>query len=181
VKETVAFLVMVALTAAALAGVPLASWRSDPVDPCHIAGIAGAVTIVLLLVARIREAIAFERSVFAVFLLGMPLIYISSWLWVTPHDDVVWLVAELVGFPIYAALAIAGVRRSPWFLVAGIAGHGIGWDLWHHAHATYIPHWYATGCLLMDVGVAIYAAACIPRWREVVARRREGIVEAVAT
>jgi hypothetical protein len=181
VKDTIAFFVMVGLTAVALAGVPFESWRADSVDPCHIAGIAGGVTIVLLLVGRLRDAIAFERSVFAVFLLGMPLIYISSWLWVTPHDDVKWLVAELAGFPIYAALAIAGVRWSPWFLVVGIAGHGIGWDLWHHAHATYIPHWYATGCFLMDVGVAIYAAARIPRWREVVARRRAGVVEVAAT
>src|SRR5262245_49199583 len=163
---------MIVLTALAVVGVPLESWRTDPVDPCHLAALAGLAVVVLLFAARMRGgAAAFERSVLVAFLAGMPLVYVASWLWVTPRDDTAWLAVEAIGVPIYVALAIAGLRRSPWLLVAGIAAHGIGWDLWHHAHATYIPHWYATGCFLMDIGVAIYAAACVPRWREAHERR----------
>ena len=77
-------------------------------------------------------------------------------------DAGLWI--EIAGFPLYAVLALLGLKRSPWFLVAGIAGHGVAWDAWHLGSA-YIPDWYALGCLLVDIGMSLYVAARIPAWR----------------
>jgi hypothetical protein len=78
----------------------------------------------------------------------------------------VWLWVELFGLPVYAGLAVAGLKRSPWFLVAGIAAHGVGWDSWHYLNAAYIPTWYVTGCLLVDVSLGLYLATRVPAWRD---------------
>src|SRR5215472_11600571 len=41
-----------------------------------------------------------------------------------------WLALELLAWPLYAGLAILGLRRSAWFLVLGIAAYGIASDSW---------------------------------------------------
>ena len=77
---------------------------------------------------------------------------------------VLWV--EIAGVPVYATLAVLGLRRSPWFLAAGIAGHGLAWDSWHYyANTGYIPSWYAIGCFLVDLGLGLYIAARIPAWQ----------------
>jgi hypothetical protein len=97
----------------------------------------------------------------------MPLIYVASWLVSRgggAHQG--WLWVELLGVPLYGALAVVGLKRSPWFLVVGIAAHGVAWDSWHYyANTGYIPSWYAIGCFLVDVGLGIYIAARILAWR----------------
>jgi hypothetical protein len=108
-----------------------------------------------------------ERRVLALFLAGMPLVYVASWL-VTRGAGTGggWLWVEIAGFPLYTALAILGIRRSPWLLAAGIAAHGLAWDSWHYFTKTaYIPGWYAIGCFLVDIGLGIYIATRIPAWR----------------
>ena len=163
--EQAALAAAAALTAYTLTLVP--SWRGALADPCHHAAIAAAGTIVFLFAARRMgsRGVALERAVMALFLAAMPLIYIATWL-VTGGAGAsrAWLAIELAGLPIYAALALLGLRRSAWFLAAGIAAHGVGWDAWH-VHSHYIPRWYAVGCLLVDVGLALYVAARAPAWR----------------
>lgn len=164
-KESLAFALLVVLTALAVIGVPVDSWRTSPLDPTHLATLTAIAVVIALLGFRIRGGDPRrERAIAAIFLATMPLVYLASWAWTDPHDATAWLGLEALGLVAYAALALLGIRRSPWFLVAGIAAHGIAWDLWHHAHATYIPHWYATGCAIVDVAYATYIAACIPRW-----------------
>jgi len=163
--ERVALAGATALTACTLAMVP--SWRGTLADPCHQGAIAAAVTIAILFATRRMgsRGVALERVVMALFLAGMPLIYIAGWL-VTGGGGAgrAWLAIELAGLPVYAALALLGLRRSAWFLAAGIAAHGLGWDAWH-LHSDYIPRWYAIGCLLVDVGLALYVAARAATWR----------------
>jgi hypothetical protein len=72
---------------------------------------------------------------------------------------------ELLGLVVYVALAVLGLKVSPWFLVVGIAAHGLAWDSWHY-HSAYIPNWYAIACLLADIGLSVYIAARIPAWRD---------------
>ena len=36
-----------------------------------------------------------------------------------------WLCIEFVGVPVYAILAVVGLRRAPWLLAVGIAAHGV--------------------------------------------------------
>src|SRR5262245_9994119 len=108
-KEQLAFIDMTVASALAMVGATLESWRSDPFDPCHVAGMSALAVPALLLVARVRgPRPRFELSVLVAFLIGMPLVYIASWLWTTPHDSVSWLGVELAGLAVYVALAIAG-------------------------------------------------------------------------
>jgi hypothetical protein len=167
VKEKLALGFAAVLTAVSLYLVP--SWQGALTDPCHLAGIFSAATIILLLVTRHlgRRGILIERRVLAVFLAGMPLIYVASWL--ATHGAGAsggWLWVEIAGVPVYATLAVLGLRRSPWFLAAGIAAHGLAWDSWHYyANTGYIPSWYAIGCFLVDLGLGLYIAARIPAWQ----------------
>lgn len=166
-KEKLALGVAAALTAVTLYLVP--SWQAAFTDPCHIAGILSAGTIVLLLVTRHlgRRGIVIERRFLALFLAGMPLIYVASWLATRgAGTSSGWLWVEIAGVPLYSALAALGLTRSPWFLALGIVAHGVAWDSWHYfANTGYIPHWYAIGCFLVDVGLGLYIATRIPVWQ----------------
>lgn len=162
--ERIALAVATALTLAALC---LVRGWSDLSDPCILASIAGGVTLLAMYVTRWRgdAGIPLERGVLAAFLAGMPVIYLARW-WMTgsAHTQPAWLALELGGLLLFGLLAVLGLRRSPWFLVVGIAGHGIAWDV-PHLTSAYIPTWYAIMCMLVDVGLGLYAATRIPRWR----------------
>lgn len=154
-------------TALTLAALYLVRGWSDLSDPCILASIAGGVTLLAMYVTRWRgdDGIPLERGVLAAFLAGMPVIYLARW-WMTgtAHTHPAWLALELGGLLLFGLLAVLGLRRSPWFLVVGIAGHGIAWDV-PHLTSAYIPTWYAIMCMLVDVGLGLYAATRIPRWR----------------
>lgn len=172
-REGIALLVLVAVTVIAFIGVPAASWRASPFDPCHLAVLGGVTSTATLIVTRSLGdgALRFERLLAAVFLFVMPPIYVASCL-LSPELGGLgsWLYIELAAVPLYGALAIAGYRGSFGLLALGIAAHGIGWDAWHYARSVYIPDWYAAGCLELDVGMALYIATRIPRWRAAAAR-----------
>jgi hypothetical protein len=158
--ELPALIAATLLTGAAIYGMP--SWDFDI---CRLAAIAAILTMVVLHVTRHlgERGVSVERAVCALFLAGMPLVYIIAWL--TRGTSPGWLAVEVAGFPIYAALALTGWRRWPWLLVAGIAAHGIAWDAWHYLSGyEYIPRWYVTGCLLADVGISGYLATRVPAW-----------------
>jgi len=164
-KESIALLVATAATALGLGLVP--SWSASP---CHVAAVLGGLTILLLFVTRWfgERAVAFEIRLAAAFLASMPLVYIASWFFTEESRVSLWV--ELAALPLYAGFSALGLRRSPWFLVIGVAAHGLGWDLWHRASAV-VPTWYAEACLLVDLGLALYFAARVPVWR---ASRRQG-------
>lgn len=166
-RQWMALALAAALTVFALRTVP--SWADVLTDICLQASIAGGATIVVLFVTRFlgSAGIAIERVWSAVFLAGMPVVYIVRWL-VEKGGGAhpAWFWVELLGFPLYAGLAIAGLKRSPWFLVAGIAAHGLAWDAIHYLNTAYIPVWYVTGCLLVDVGLSLYLATRVPAWRD---------------
>lgn len=166
-KEKLALGLAAILTAGSLYLVP--SWQGALTDPCHLAGLFSAATIVLLVVTRHlgRRGIVVERRVLAIFLAGMPLIYVASWLSTrSPGAGSGWLWVEIAAIPLYSVLALLGLTRSPWFLAAGIVAHGVAWDSWHYFTKTaYIPAWYAVGCFLVDVGLGVYIATRIPVWQ----------------
>ena len=154
VRERLALGLLVVSTVVAVWGVPAASWRTSGADPCHLATIAGVATVLLLVVARFlgERAQHVERLALAAFLAAMPLVYVASWFWARPGGEGTgWLWIELAALPVYAGLALLGLRRSPWLLVAGIAGHGLLWDAWHHGRTSFVPDWYATGCRILRV------------------------------
>lgn len=67
-----------------------------------------------------------------------------------------WLGVELTGVALYGAMALAGMRGSGWWLVAGWLLHPL-WDLGLHywgPGAHLVPAWYALACLSFDFVVA---------------------------
>jgi len=167
-REGVFLVLLVAATVIAFLGVPAASWRESPFDPCHIAAVGGVASTATLIVTWFMgdRAVRFEPLLAAGFLFVMPPIYVASVLMSPPLGSLApWLYVELAAVPVYGALAVAGYRGRPALLALGIAAHGIAWDAWHYGHSSYIPDWYAIACLELDVGMALYIATRIPRWR----------------
>ena len=133
-------------------------------DPCGLATIASGLLILILAACRFSDRnIARERQALALFLAGMPIVYLLRGLQAGITASSGWFWVECVGAMIFGALAWIGYRRLPWLLVFGIVAHGMLWDSWHF-HSTYMPSWYALGCLLVDVGVGLYAAVRISTW-----------------
>ena len=54
-----------------------------------------------------------------------------------------WMPTELLGLVAYGALALLGLRYSPWLIAVGWALHVL-WDLLLHpgGHPGYVPAWY---------------------------------------
>ncbi len=161
-KQELALGAVIASLAASLLTIPAASWRAAPLDPCHLGVIVAIVVVAALTVTAFAgpRAQKLERSLLALFLAGMPLPYILNLVWY--GGSAAWLSIELAALPIYGALALAGYRRSPAYLAAGIAAHGLLWDAWHLAD-TPMPGWYAFGCLVVDQTIALYVLARMSR------------------
>src|SRR5262252_1799721 len=131
-------------------------------DPCLLAAAATVVIVTCLWLTRWRglRAVNFERNLLAGFLVGMLLVYVARYLFAsTGRTANCWFWVEVLGTAIFAALAVLGVRRSPWFLAIGMVLHGLAWDAWHYRHSTYIPDWYVISCLAVDLSIGAYVAA----------------------
>ena len=72
------------------------------------------------------------------------------------------LVAELVGFALFAGAAAVGFRTSLWVVVAALALHGL-FDFFHHALVANrgVPEWWPTFCMAYDVTAAACLAALL--------------------
>jgi hypothetical protein len=101
--------------------------------------------------------VIFERNLLAGFLVGMPLVYVARYLFASAGRMAnYWFWVEVLGTAIFAALAVLGVKRSPWFLAIGMVLHGLTWDIWHYQNSTYIPDWYVIACLAAEsTGIAM--------------------------
>jgi hypothetical protein len=134
------------------------------VEPPYLAALASIITSLLILGLWIagKRGSQLERQVLALFLAGMPVIYLAS-LALEPQPG--WLAIELVGLVLFVGLAFLGWTRSVWFLAGGIAAHGVFWDAWHHGRVEFVPSWYTLGCFIVDVGLGIYVATQVPRFR----------------
>lgn len=148
---------------------------ANPAESAAI-GTSICLTIVVVLRARGKRGSKFERYLFAAFLAFMPLVYVQARL--RFGGSLEWLLLELGGFAAFALLALLGLRRSPWFLVFGIAAHGLFWDSWHPGRAPFMPAWYAAACLVIDLGWALYVATQVPAFRDA-ARPSQGAASVV--
>lgn len=164
VFQTVALIALSIITVWTLYMVP--SWH-ELVDPFLLAAVAGAVTVACLWLTRWlgSRAMKFERTWLAVFLVGMPLIYLMGWFAARDHAASLWIWVELLGLALFAAFAALGLKKSPWFLAIGILGHGLAWDSWHYKNSAYVPDWYAVACLLVDLALGAYVAARVSSYR----------------
>jgi hypothetical protein len=121
----------------------------------HAAWASVAVSVALLLLRFLpRRRLRLERFIYALFLAGMPFIYVAAAWKAGSGSDVA---RELAGVPVYVGLALFGFFRSFPALGLGIAAHGLGWDLWHQGAAPYIAHWYPLACLVIDLAMGLLA------------------------
>jgi hypothetical protein len=96
----------------------------------------------------------------------MPLVYGMGWFAARDHHAASsWIWVELLGLALFAAFAALGLKNSPWFLAVGIVAHELAWDTWHYRNSTYIPDWYATACLAVDLAFGAYVAARVPAYQ----------------
>lgn len=65
------------------------------------------------------------------------------------------LILESTVMAAFAAFAVAGLKRSLWLVVAGLAGHGV-MDAFHGriVNNPGVPEWWPGFCLAYDVGAA---------------------------
>src|SRR5450432_2814187 len=77
-------------------------WKNPLADICHVAAIVSAVVILMLWVTRWFGDIGLqvERASVALFLLGMPLVYIIAWMQ-DGRSSHPWLWVELAGLAGY--------------------------------------------------------------------------------
>jgi len=130
-------------------------------EPIYLAAVASSALAVALMALRLRARrdAHLEKLLLALFLGAMPMIYTLTALRDGESGRV--LVIECTAILVFGALAVVGFLRSPWFLVAGIAGHGLLWDASHHAVHLVVPGWYAVFCAVVDVMLAAYVATQI--------------------
>jgi hypothetical protein len=98
----------------------------------------------------------------------MPLVYAVGYLFEsTALTATFWRRVEGLGIPLFATLAVLGLKRSPWLLAIGIIAHGLAWDSWHYRNSTYIPDWYAISCMAVDLTLGAYVATRVPMYQRV--------------
>ena len=122
-------------------------------------GVMGYVAIfATVVILRLNESLSIEleRSILTVFLAGMPLIYVADW--VRFDGTSFWIIVELIGLSIYAAIAYLSNKKYLILLPIGIAGHGL-WDLLHFNQDLYVPNWYVLACAIIDIAVGFYVYA----------------------
>ena len=74
------------------------------------------------------------------------------------------VVAESLAAAVFFASAVAGLRRSPWFGVVGLIGHGL-FDCVHHLVIcnSGLPRYWPGFCLTYDIVAGAFLAGLIVR------------------
>lgn len=125
--------------------------------PMLLAGVAGGALFVGIALALPRRT----RGILARGLIVTALCYV--YFAARAHAGPAWLAAELAGVALYGAMALRGLRGSPWWLVAGWALHPV-WDVALHlagSGRTFAPEAFPLACLTWDPVVAIVVSAAI--------------------
>jgi len=118
-------------------------------------GVLGFVLVFALLALRSAQGWgegSNNRRVILAFLLGLPLVYVFSWM--LSGTDAIHLLAEVLGLAVWFGLAWRA-RRSDVALWVGCATHA-AWDVSHLGWANFIPEWYVWACLSVDLGLGVF-------------------------
>ena len=74
------------------------------------------------------------------------------------------LLAEIIVASGFLLFAVLGFKKSLWFAVAAIIGHGV-FDFFHHwfIENPGVPHWWPGFCLTFDVVFGVWLAGRVVR------------------
>jgi hypothetical protein len=77
------------------------------------------------------------------------------------------MLAESAVAGVFILLAVIGFKKSQWFLVVALAGHGV-FDLMHHLLIDNpgVPDFWPGFCMAFDVVAAAYLAVLLVRCRQ---------------
>jgi hypothetical protein len=124
-----------------------------------INGVAYAAIFIIVALVIYRFVGEFApRSFLVLFLFIAAGLYIVFAL--TAGEGILWIVGEVVGVAIFGVMALLGLGRSLWWIVAGWALHPL-WDVGLHYVApgrSFAPESYTIACLSFDLLVAAYIA-----------------------
>jgi len=119
--------------------------------------------ILALVLAIFATVVGFdrERSYYATVLAVIGLLY---GLWAVMSGSTTTLLLESIGILAFVTLSVLGFKISQWFLVAGLAAHGV-YDYFHgHLFANSgVPAFWPEFCASYDITAAAYLAWLI--WR----------------
>ena len=104
-----------------------------------------------------------DRSYYATVLAVVALLY---GLFAVMSGSTTTLLLEVIGITAFLLISVLGFKISQWFLVAGLAGHGI-FDFFH-GHLIVnsgVPAWWPMFCGSYDVTAAAYLAWLLCRRR----------------
>jgi hypothetical protein len=104
-----------------------------------------------------------ERSYYATVLAVIGLLY---GLWAVMSGSTTTLLLESIGIVVFLTLSVLGFKTSQWFLVAGLAAHGV-YDYFHGHLFTNAgaPAFWPMFCGSYDVTAAVYLAWLLRRRR----------------
>jgi len=102
-----------------------------------------------------------DRSYYATVLAVIGLLY---GLWAVMSGSITTLLLECIGIVVFLILSVLGFKISQWFLVAGLAAHGV-YDYFHGHFFTNagVPTFWPMFCGSYDVTAAAYLAWLIRR------------------
>lgn len=114
--------------------------------------------ILALVLAIFASVVGFDRdrAYYATVLAVIALLY---GLFAVMSGSISTLLLEGIGIIAFLIISVLGFKISQWFLVAGLAAHGI-FDFFHgHLIANSgVPAWWPMFCLSYDVTAAAYLA-----------------------
>ena len=117
--------------------------------------------VLALLVALFARAVGFdrERSFYPVVLVVVTSYYD---LFAVMGGNSTELLAELIGFAMFAAAAVVGFRFNLWIVAGALAGHGV-FDIFHASllAGRGVPSFWPMFCMMYDVVAAGTLAALI--------------------
>ena len=125
-------------------------------------GLALVVCVFALLVGLDRD-----RVFYSTLAIVVATYYILFAVMGSSPQAIVW---ESLVAAAFAALAVAGFKKTPWLIAAAIAGHGL-FDAVHHLfiHNPGLPIWWPGFCMSFDVLAGAFLALLLLRRRSTAA------------
>jgi hypothetical protein len=121
----------------------------------------GVVVAVMVCVFGLLSGFDRERAFYSTIVIVVASYYI---LFAVLAGSMPALAAESAVACAFVALAVAGFKTSPWWLVAGLVGHGV-FDSFHAwvIHNPGLPARWPGFCLSFDILAGIFLAALLLR------------------